>query len=728
MTVTTSIASLGGVGISKASAVRWTEVRGTQPSQAVLVFHEDEWSKVEGLMGTETYLELGRFNGTTTRIERLTVLREVPANKPFLRAVLVADRRWKWPYVLVAKDYNIVRRIGETYIVGNAPVELQGAAQDYTYTRWSKKPSGAPWSALDVIEDVIKTIVEYEVVPDGGKGYVVDGIGIKDVENAVKVENLSLADPGDMAIRRVLTLLPMADVTVDAKGEIHIFNAMDQEVSREVLDDVRTSTEAGGQPRFISPIRQRPKKIIVYFEREIEVRGDNSEETDSQGTVAASNDDGDLILKNCAPIPDIEIEIGGRKLGAGSYADLDLLLPVYSEDIGQIGASIPLTFENLRKMWFIADGYWTPFGNLQPNADEQNWTARIGTLKAHYRRTFRAPAAWRDAVKCWKPWRVGVVDPINKMRTPAMAWSEYAIEPSAKFRVVGRGDPNKQFTWLNVEGYPGRDGELDAKSAAPCRVQVVDEQVGIFHLDYLIDPYGMRSQIVPSCLRKDGGSGDLASPTRDLSDIAGLMGTQWRLSDGQPIGLSANWGMALVVTAMPGAPNGKARLHRIDVEPDDLEMGFEKAFTAKGGTGPVLEVYVPPSIMTAWYAWTKTSEARETAKALFGLTDAPAFPNNVYPGYTVLNGQYLLPAIARAMAAVHYAQFVDAIEGEKAGTVTPKARVAGNVEAVTHSVGSDGRVGTLVSMPAARRAMDFLAAVPPELRTAILGTLPAGRG
>lgn len=726
--MSTSIARLGGIGISNASAVRWTEVRGTQPAQAVLVFHEKEWSKVERLMGTDTYLELGRFNGQTTRIERLTVLREVPAGKPFLRAVLVADRRWKWPYVLVAKDYNVVRRIGQTYIVGNAPVELQEAAQDYTYTKWSKKPNGAPWGALDVIEDVVKTIIEYEVEPDGGKGYAVDGIGIRDVENAVKVENLNLADPGDQALRRVLTLLPMADITVRKDGEIRIFNAMDQKASRRVLERVRTSTEAGGQPRFISPLRQRPRKIAVYFEREIEVRGDNAEEEDLQGTVAAGSDDGVLVLKNCAPIPDIEIEVGGRKLASGSYADLDLLLPVYSAEITQVQAALPLTFENLRKMWFIADGYWTPFGNLNPNADEQNWTARIGTLKAHYRRTFRAPADWRDAVKVWKPWRVGVIDPINKMRTPAMAWSEYAIEPSAKFRLVGRDDPTKQFTWLNVEGYPGRDGELSEKSAAPCRVQVVDEQVGIFHLDYLIDPYGMRSQIVPSCLRKDGGGGDLASPTRDLSDIAGLMGTQWRLTDGQPIGLSSRWGVAIVVTAMPGAPNGKARLHRIDVEPEDLEMGFDETLTAKGGTGPVLEVYVPPSIMTAWYAWTDTADARETAKALFGLIDAPPFPHNVYPGYTVLNQQYLLPAIARAMAAVHYAQFVDAVEGEKAGTITPGATVSGNVEAVTHSVGADGRVGTLVSMPSARRAVDFLAAVPPELRTAILGTLPDGRG
>lgn len=724
----TSNATLGGVHVSNATAVRWPEVRGTQPAQSVLVFHEKEWSRVEALIGTDTYLELGRFNGEKTRIERLTVLREVPAGKPFLRGVLVADRRWKWPYVLVAKDYNIVRRVGETYIVGTGPVEIQEAAEDFTYTRWSKKTDGQPWGALDVIEDVVKIVIEHEVADDGSKGYVVEGISVKDVENAVKVENLTVADPGDMAIRRVLTLIPTADITVDKNGDIRIFNAIDQAASGKVLDGVRTTTEVGGVPRFISPIRQRPKRIAVYFEREIEVRGDNSEELDVQGTVAAGSDDGVLVLKNCAPIPDIEIEISGRRLGTGSYADLDLLLPVYNAEISQVQATLPLTFENLRKMWFIADGYWTPFGNLNPNADEQNWTARIGTLKAHYRRTFRAPSDWRDAVKCWKPWRVGVIDPINKIRTPAMAWSEFAIEPSAKFRVVIRDDPNKQFTWLNVEGYPGRDGELDEKSAAPCRVQVVDEQVGIFHLDYLIDPYGMRSQIVPSCLRKNGGDGDLASPTRDLSDIAGLMGTQWRLSDGQPIGLSKRWGVAIVVTAMPGAPNGKARLHRIDVEPDELEMGFDKTFTARGGTGPVLEVYVPPSIMTAWYAWTRTAEARETAKALFGLKDAPPFAHNVYPGYTVLNQDYLLPAVARAMAAVHYAQFVDAVEGEKAGTITPGARISGNVEAITHAVSPDGRVATLVSMPTARRAMDFLAAVPLELRTAILGTLPPGRG
>lgn len=712
----------GGVPLAYIGEIGWETTPGAAPAQRVFTVHHSVWPRIEALLGSYQTLTLTRgVGGSKKVIKRLTALREIPTARPWHRAFLVADRRWKWAYRLVRRDYNVTRRTGTKHLVGGQVIELKQAADQYTYTKWSKKKDGTPWKPKEIIEDVLKDVLSDEV-EDGGSGFFIEGTG----GDGATPENVMLADNGTNAVARAMRLIPTAEITCDDDGNFRVYDGVNRAKTDEIVKRMGPPSEASGVLRKIDLRAVRAKRCVVYFEREIETRWDTIADADG-GTQAAGGTD--MLLTNVLLMPDPTATIGGEEFGAGSWVDLVPALEKWSTQIAQVGATVPLTLQNVRRLWFILDGYFTPIGNLTLNAAEQNWVARIGSVKGHYRTTYRIPNVWRDAIADMKPWRVGILDPINKIHGPATAWSEFAFEPSAKFRLAARNQPDKQYYWLNVEGYPGIDGELWDHTAAPCAVQVVDPQVGILHLDYRLDPYGNRSQIVPSCLRLDGGSGDLAAPTRDLADANGIFACQWRLEGSAPIGLSASFGAAVIVTCLPGSPQGRERLHPVEVKPEDLKDSFEDQFTTRGGQGPTLHLYCPPSIMTAWYAWKSTAEARKTARGLFGLDDQKF--GKTYPGYEVINESGsigLLTAVARALYSLHLAQWADQWEGQQATTLAEDIVPGGNVDQVLHAIGQDGKVKTQVTLPAARRALDFMALIPEWLRNPILGTIIPGRG
>src|SRR5688572_10162224 len=114
-----------------------------------------------------------------------------------------------------------------------------------------------------------------------------------------------------------------------------------------------------------------------------------------------------------------------------------------------------------------------------------------------------------------KPYRLGILSPENSsQRAPAMAWSEYCIEPSMKGNVQFRRDKENQFVWFNMDQYPGIDGEVHTKNASPAAVQVVDRDLGILHIAYRLDPYGLRASIHPS---RTMVAGKMAPPSRNLA-------------------------------------------------------------------------------------------------------------------------------------------------------------------------------------------------------------------
>jgi hypothetical protein len=644
------------------------------------------------------------------------------------RAFVVSDIRWQWSRALVVGAFNIPRKTGTRRVVGGGRVEIKQTIDRYAYARASlddKTGLQKRWTAHSLVERVLSTVAEYCI-----HGWRIESFPA----DALTVENLDLADGGDVAIQRALAHAPGAMVRVDKDGYAVVFDGTYQGLTRKEMEDAGPRTDAGQIERLVDLKAIRPRAIRVHFERDVELRFDATEEDDGR-QYAVDEAVPEMTMENVLPLPDPETTIDKEKVAQGTWVSFSKIIPVWSADASQIDGP-PLTFENIRKYWFNLEGQYSRFEKLAQSSAEKSWLARIAAIKAHYRQTYRINPDWMRHIRDLRPTRVGVLDPVTGTRSPSMAWSQYAVVPSDKAKsLMGQFDPNNQFVCANVNGYPRKadgtpnpDGELYEESAAPAVVDVLDRELGILRINYRTDPHGMRSSIVPSMLRKLG-SGDIESITRNLKDQLGhpiAFGCQ--VSGCFPVFLADDFRAAVIVTARPFGPNGKKRCFMYEVTPDLVKKQMASSFLIHDGDGPTWNLYCPPTVMSAWYSHAKTIDARESAKALFGFSGEP--PEQDAPGYVLVNmmdgsdSMYLLPAVAVAMAVSTWAQFINQIEGSPAFHLDPNLKMVGNIEAIRHRLDPDGRLLTFVDMPAARKVIDALALLPSDLRSKILGTIP----
>ncbi len=106
-----SIATLDGVPLSGVGAIAWTFQTGFAPFTAVWNVHNTQWERqLKSKIGQPLTLRIRDQRGTETRVQDVYILHVVPSDGPKRTAFLVADRRWKWTYSLVSRDYNIPRK------------------------------------------------------------------------------------------------------------------------------------------------------------------------------------------------------------------------------------------------------------------------------------------------------------------------------------------------------------------------------------------------------------------------------------------------------------------------------------------------------------------------------------------------------------------------------------------------------------------------------------------
>lgn len=720
-----NFASFGGVPLTDAADVSWDLTSGPGAPIKTFVVHEKDWPRIQALFGRRAALLIGRGEGQTAQVAGLYALREVPTSKPFHRAFLVSDVRWKWIYRLYVRSMNVVMKTGKTYVVPDVgPLEIQQSAEEVTYAPWSLDPKGKiPWTARRAVEDVMAEVT--------GGDFRIESFPVSSgsATTGVSLQNVEFADRGEAAVRRVLLMIPGLEVRID-DGTAVLYDSTRLSVSAGVLAKMGPGTTEGNIARLISLDALRPKGLRVLFEREVETRWDAEEEAGTSAYAEAKAGQGwnqvpEMRMRNVLASPDVPaLVIDGETFAAGSYIPIRQAVEKWGSDLSDVPGAPTLDMARVRRSWFTFESMYLALGDRSASAATSNWAARITALRHHMRQTWRVDRTWMHHIRDLKPWRVGVIDPVHQIRGKAMAWSEYCKVPSVKYRVVNRNAKDKAFVWLNVDGYPGFAGALNAKSAAPAAVNVLDSTAGIIRIDYSVDPFGLWAMVHPSCMRDSGGSGQLVAPTLDLSQRDGPFAPQIRTRGASPMGLSDRFGACVLLTAIPGAPNGKERLHIEEVNPGDLQGLLGPDFKVTGGQGPDLEIYVPPGVLTAWYAWRETDAARQSAQRLFGLV--PGVVSNGAPGYEVVN-KNMLPAVARAFAAVALSQWVNAFEGAQASTIVPGITPIGNISTVSHRMQPDGRASTTVSLPPNRVIPDWMALVPEPLRHHILGILAQGK-
>lgn len=737
--------TLGQQPLAATSGISWKFTAGVQPFTTVFTVHKDVWRILETQIGEPLNLKIVDSRGVETSINQVYILHEVASSAPHLVSFLVADKRWKWPYTLVARDYNIPRKTGDRDAFGKKPIETQTVVDSYDYLSYSlnqKDNQGTVWTAKQIVEDVLE-----ELHPRGTGSYKVESWPVKDGGSGGRntgefsVQNFTLRDAGDAALGRALGQVPGSDVYIDKDGTAVVFDATDLDELKAYYQTLPFETYDGEKPVWIDRKAIRPKKVVVHYQREIELQVDF--EDDYRGGTSARGLSSEPFVENVIPTvdpattyteydPEANNGAGGdveKTLYPGTYLRVDKWLDVMQQL--NPDSPLPWTFNTIRRHWFKGDLEGV-LGGKDLDAEEQaSVAARIQALRTHFRQTFRINRRYTERTRNIRAVRAGLLDPVTGARAPATAWAQAAIIPSAKGqRMPDRGTDESNKLGLNRNADYLRPSANGAKqvietSPSPARVNIVDEELGIFRLDWIASPYGTTDSFLPGKLVNDQNfDGFEIKHDLALQDDE-PMGADMEVEAGtNGIWLDPTYEAVFVLTIVPNSPNNTNQFHKIEVEPQKVASVFRKEFRIEDGEGPDLNVFIPPGEATARFAIINESEAYSGVQDVLGLRDPAGIEDENVPGYQIMNQESHLTQHAIAVAAEQLSVYADNLQGTVASAL-PKSglKLVGNTEsaALRVSPAPNSKVDVVHTFPGQGRVIPRYAVMPESTRRLILG-------
>lgn len=739
---TKAVAKIAGVELAANSALQWQLRTGTAPYVGEFACHADDWQhKLRQKTGDFVDLSITDARGVTSTFRNVTILHRVASDSPNRVRFLVADRRWRWSYKLITRDYNHARKSGDRTALNSVPIENQITVDQYEYRTYSLRNGNERWKARDAVEDVLGLL-------EDESDFEIDSFPIAgDAEGEAgqfSLQNVTLRDQGDVALARLLAMIPGAEVMVGADGRVRVFDGADLEGAEQHFAGLPPRTWDGDASAMIERSAIRPAKVFVHYQREVELLMQFSD--DWAGNTIATPSRDEPFLENVIPTVDPETqldeydpvlgEVVTKFVPAGTWVEVRRWLAAMDQPEG----SFPWTFQTIREAWLAGDlearlGARADAGGLA-GTEQANVAARIAAFRAHFRQTFRLNRRYTERIRDVKAVRAGVLDPVTGTRTPAAVWGQYATKHTPKgLAAAHRYDPEKARLWLNVDDVPDDIDDVKSARVSPALVEILDEDLCIFRVEWQLSPYGTNELIVP-CHTVD----DTEQPAAVVADLGQQddvpVGTGFRRAEGGPgLFLSKRMELLMMVTIVPAAPNNARQFHRVEVKAHDVEQVFQREFRIQEGRGPDLHVFVPPGEVTARFAWDEGQQANDTVAVLLGLNSDDPNESGIeeghdLPGFQLANGQRQIKGHSGAVAVEMLAPFADNRQGRVATIASPDGlTLVGNKSSATLVVtgAPSAKVMVVHEFPGQQKPISRFATLPAAARTAILGILPFGK-
>ena len=737
--------TLGGEPLAGLGTIAWKFVTGVQPYTTVFSVHTSAWEKdLKNKMGKPLTLSVTDSRGVTTKVQDLFILHIVPSGRPKITSFLVADRRWKWAYKLVARDYNVPKKTGDRTARNKVPVEATITVDEYDYKPYSLDID-VKWTPETALEDLLLIL---ENPGESGK-HRIESLPIETTseDGQFTLQNISLRDQGDAAMARLLSYIPGAQVYVTAEGVATVFDGADTTATQDYFKTLPPNTWDGDKAEVIDRQKIRPNRVRVHYQREVELVLEY--EDDYSGQTSAAPVKGSPYIDNVIPTVDPETvitaeydsELGpvDKTVPPGTYVRVDRWLAAM--DLIKPEGSDPWTFATIQQHWLKGDLDGILGGRGLDLDENGNVSMRIQALKQHFRQTFRVNRTYTERLRDVQAIRVAMLDPVTGARAPAAVWGQACVVPTTKGKLMaGRKDPENAKCFRNVDYLaPHLAGEdLIKTSPGPTRVTFVDRDQGIFRLEWMTSPYGTVDSFIPCHL-----VGELASNTpkvimRDLSRQEDEpVGAGTRIEGGSNgIYLRDSLQYKIMVTIVPAAPNNKRQFHIESLTADDISDVFRTEFGITDGIGPPLEVFIPPGENTARFSWRDDATAPGTIANLLGLNSDDPNESGIpegeeLEGFGLINQDRELTGHAKAVAAEMLAPFADNLMGRVATTV-PKdgLKLVGNMSGATLQVGAapSAKVNAVHEFPGQQKPISRLALMPESVRKVVLGIVPFGKG
>lgn len=726
-----TIAKIGGIPILASSIVRWALTDGVKPFYATLDLTVSDANTA--LEKPLVDLELKPKTGQGNTAKNVYILKKAAGKDPAIVKVVVADVRWLWSYGHLCRRYNWRRHIGHRRAKDpiSAP-ELLDVLPDVYYAPWSLKGENRPYTGEEVLVEILKELVKIEETFNGlTRAWVIDPT-IRAKLADFPIDNLQVDESADMALGRLLGYLPQAACTIDLDGTIRIYSrASGGEVA--LLDDLGPPVADEGTVVEVKQFRLRPKEVHFLYTREIEVRFDAIEIGGGYGSPNRSHDD--RYMENVLAIPDFTLTLtNGITLPQGAWALVGAAFNAWGGPVGGLVMSKEVV-ERGMVPYFDSWGGFRVLGLNQPDAD---WASRVAATQHHYRQTYRINRRWMDRIYSLKAYRHATIDPETGTRAPAIAYSNFCYLGSQRSMASQSKAGIEESYANNVLGRPGTD-PLDPITSewhpAPARVSVIDEDQGILHLAYSVDPTRMFEMVLPAMVEIEGqgaaagGYPLVSGPSGVIRNAASHL-TFDSVSDINKTAvpkLTSSHAVTVILTAIPGVPNDDRQLHRLIRKPADV------AHLVPGGVipdalGPIMEVRVGGAFETARIVWTDKAEDRIEIEKAFGLhgKSLPRLDHLCVNQGTTKEGASL-DAITDAGAARVYAMFQDRHQGTKTGTMKPMG-MAGWTEEISHELMPGGELFTRIELPEQIPPMNLLSLLDSSARAMILKLPQPGRG
>lgn len=725
--------TLSGVPLAGVGSIAWRFTTGTQPYTAVFSVHRDIWDQgMKDSVGIPRVLSVTDARGVKTEVKEIYILHQVPSDSPNRRSFLVADKRWKWAYRLIARDYNVPRKTGNrTANLDQVPIETVVVRDKYDFLPYSLDGQ-QKWTPKRAVEDVLHML-------DSGSPFEIQSFPIEGGSGAGEftLQNVTLRDQGDVALARLLSYVPGAEVTVNADGKVVVFDGTDLDAAEQHLQGLPLATWSGEAAAKIDRRAVRPSKVVVHYQREVEAVfdfSDNYAGSTSAGLVGSAP-----FLENVIPTVDPQTELsvydpeGGGLVSdtvpAGTWVEFRAWLAAM--DLQKPAGSLPWTFDTIARHWVKGDLDGVLGGRGLDQSTTRNVSLRIQAIKQHFRQTFRTNRRYMERLRDLLAVRVALIDPVTGARAPSAVWSQACIVPSEKGKLMApRKDPDNAGYYRNVDYVPAAGTNVIDSPPGPAAVNILDRDLGIFRVEWILDPAGTVASFIPCQLV--GDNNQVTVPTRNLAlQDTRPMGPGMRVESGaNGIFLSKTMDLRAMMTIIPAAPNNPRQFHRIEVDPADVSDVFRTEFGIADGQGPDLEVFIPPGELTARFAWKDDGAATSTIADLLGLRDDD--PNEAgidgdnLAGFVLINDENHLSGHAKSVAAELLASYSDSIQGTVA-TEFPEdgLRLVGNMATATLRISGapSAKVDAVHQFPGQQKPISRFSLLPESARAIILGTV-----
>ena len=706
-------AQLDTIDLTGADAIEWSLTSGVRPFQTTLSVSVAAGDALLGKTGQELTLKVTEdvINGVnqTLEVQKVSVLHESGTSAPYLKKILISDLRWKWPYIHIFKRYNITRRSGNKRRVEHeGPLQVEPVVDDLIYAEWSLNPpeaGGKPWTALEVLENVLTMLV--------GEGAFTIRDEVKrraQPHSDLPIQNFELDDPGDQALARALSQIPGARVYVDKQGQVIVYDHLSGK-EEKIVNDAGPPVVGDGIPQKVDKDAIRPKSVHVVFSREQELRFDSLEDFEN-----AVQSEKRRVMENVLPVPDVPHLPGDPTKVTGTWVTFNEAIAAWKGQPKPITNPPDLTLDIIRRNFFLPHLFslYTAYGvnpDLNSQQPEAAWSRRIAMVRQHYRRTYRITKYWMNRIYSLRAHRVSLLDPETGTRAPAAVYSNYSVFPRIRGPLTGIGAANLGF---NVEGYAAK---LKDTFPAPANVNIIDTELGIIQVNYVLDPFGLYTQIWPSKIQN--------MPTANLGDDARPVG--WGIGavddDQKMAELSKQHKVAIVLTAAPGAPNSKDQLHEEVYEPTELS-GIIPGVGEEGGQGPILFVRIGSGMETARFAWDDDKE-QEIGQS-FGVDidkkvdfEAGTPVAAQFDISELLVNESTIRELGKVAAARALARFIDKMEGSKRVKMNPMLEPEGTLDRVSHRITTNGETFSDISVPSTPDTLSLDSLLPAHIRRKI---------